>query len=258
MATPVLYGLSRSVYTRIARLAMEEKRVGYTLEETEIFGPGGVPPEHLKLHPFGRIPALEHDGFMLYETGAITRYIDEAFSGPPLQPATARARARMTQIISVLDSYAYRPMIWGVFVQRISIPQSGGSADEAVVTQALASSRICLGTLENLLGTERFFAGSEVSLADLHAAPMLLYFALTAEGRGMLAEHARLDRWLSEFRKRRSVEQTRSIHEGLKKVYGPDLQANDSDGLVEAKQTWARAASRVAAKSRARKPGKSR
>jgi glutathione S-transferase len=68
MADPVLYGLSRSVYTRIVRLALEEKGVRYTLAEVEIFGPGGVPAEHRARQPFGRIPAFDHDGFVLYET----------------------------------------------------------------------------------------------------------------------------------------------------------------------------------------------
>ena len=84
-----LYGLARSVYTRIARLALEEKGVSYTLHEVEIFGPGGVPAEHCKRHPFGRIPALAHGDSQLYETAANTRYVDEAFQGPALQPADA-------------------------------------------------------------------------------------------------------------------------------------------------------------------------
>jgi glutathione S-transferase len=84
VSDPVLYGLARSVYTRIVRLALEEKAVGYSLEEVEIFGPRGVPAAHLARQPFGRIPAFEHDGFMLYETDAITRYIDEAFTGTRL------------------------------------------------------------------------------------------------------------------------------------------------------------------------------
>ena len=99
MAALDLYGLERSVYTRIARLALEEKGVPYALHEVEIFGPGGVPPEQLARHPFGRIPALAHDGFVLYETGAITRYVDEAFAGPPLQPHEPARRARMPDAI---------------------------------------------------------------------------------------------------------------------------------------------------------------
>jgi glutathione S-transferase len=106
-----LFGLERSVYTRIVRLVLEEKAVAYTLRETEIFGSDGVPAEHLVRHPFGRIPALRHGDFSLYEASAIARYVDEAFAGPALQPTAPRARARMNQAISILDSYAYRPMV---------------------------------------------------------------------------------------------------------------------------------------------------
>ena len=130
MGDPVLYGLSRSVYTRIARLALEEKGVRYTLEEVEIFGPAGVPAEHRARQPFGRIPAFTHDGFTLYETGAITRYVDEAFTGMRLQPQDAQARARMHQTIGIVDSYCYRPMIWGVFFVRIVAPAEGIQPDE--------------------------------------------------------------------------------------------------------------------------------
>lgn len=110
--SPILFGLERRVYTRIVRLALEEKGVPYSLQEVEIFGPGGVPDSHLGRHPFGRIPALQHGAFVIYETSAIGRYIDEAFQGNSLQPPEVQQRARMNQFISVLDSYAYRPMVW--------------------------------------------------------------------------------------------------------------------------------------------------
>jgi len=51
------------------------------LVEVDVFAETGVPKEHLTRHPFGRIPAFEHNGFHLYETGAIVRYIDDAFPG---------------------------------------------------------------------------------------------------------------------------------------------------------------------------------
>lgn len=202
---PVLYGLSRSVYTRIARLALEEKGVDYALVEVEIFGPEGVPPKHYARHPFGRIPAFVHGDFSLYETAAITRYVDEEFTGPRLQPSSPRARARMNQVIGVLDAYAYRPMIWDVGVQRISIPREGGTTDEAIVARALPVIETCLQSLEKLLGRRRFLADDELSLADLHAAPMFIYFNLTPEGRSMLARHAALNNWLTRMQTRPSV-----------------------------------------------------
>jgi glutathione S-transferase len=205
-----LYGLARSVYTRIARLALEEKGVAYRLHEVEIFGPDGVPASHLKRHPFGRIPALEHGDFKLYETSAITRYVDEAFLGPPLQPADPAQRARMNQIIGVLDAYAYRPMVWGVVVPRMR-PQPGAPPDEAKIAAAMAASARALDALDALTGGAPCLLGQDPTLADLHAWPMLSCFAFAPEGAALLAQHAALQRWLQAMQQRPSVRRTRSV-----------------------------------------------
>ena len=90
---PTLFGAEYSVYTRIARLALEEKGGPYAFEPIDIFARDGPPDGYLERHPFARIPAFEHAGFQLYEAGAITRYVDEAFSGPALQPSGLKPRA---------------------------------------------------------------------------------------------------------------------------------------------------------------------
>lgn len=213
METTALFGLPRSVYTRIARLALEEKNVPYRLEEVEIFGPEGVPPSHLDRHPFGKIPVLRHGEFSLYETAAICRYVDEAYAGPGLQPGAVTARARMTQIIGLLDSYAYRPMVWGVFVQRVRLPLSGSSTDEALVATSLAQARNVLRALASLVDHSPFLAGAELSLADLHAYPMLRYFALASEGASAINEHRSLADWLARMAIRQSVVRTITQYE---------------------------------------------
>jgi glutathione S-transferase len=201
------------VYTRIARLALAEKGVGYVFNEVEIFGPGGVPPVHLQRHPFGRIPVFEHDDLRVYETTAITRYVDEAFPGPALQPADARTRARMNQVIGVLDAYAYRPMVWGVFVERVVAPREGRAPDEAAIGNALPVVATCLQALADTLGQQPFLACDRLTLADLHAAPMLAYLALAPEGARMLDACPALQRWLRAMRARHSMQATTSVHE---------------------------------------------
>src|SRR4029079_12909428 len=213
MTDPVLFGLSRSVYTRIARLALEEKGVRYTLEEVEIFGPTGAPAEHLARQPFGRIPAFEHDGFRLYETSAITRYVDEVFAGTRLQPQEPQARARMNQVLAIVDSYSYRPLVWGGFAARIVAQRSGIEVNETIVAEALAKSRTCCLALEGILGSNRYFTGDEVTLADLHALPILLYFSLTQDGAATLANYPRLRAWLDNMGSRPSVQRTRGKYE---------------------------------------------
>jgi glutathione S-transferase len=82
MGKPVVYGADYSVYVRIVRLVLEEKGIDYELVPVDIFRADGIPGWYFDHHPFGRIPAFEHDGFRLYEIGAIDCYVDEAFDGP--------------------------------------------------------------------------------------------------------------------------------------------------------------------------------
>ena len=195
MAKPKLFGADDSVYVRIARLALAEKAVAYDLVPVDVFAAAGVPVWYLELHPFGRIPAFEHDGLRLFETAAIARYVDEAFAGPPLQPADVRQRAVMTQIIGLLDAYAYRAMVWDVYVERVSRPRQGKVSDEALIGTGIDKSRTCLAALAKLKTPGDWLLGSELTLADLHAAPMFAYFVKAPEGRALLAEQPVLSQW---------------------------------------------------------------
>jgi glutathione S-transferase len=205
----VLFGAAYSVYVRIARLALAEKGVPYRLEEIDIFAEGGPPSDYLARHPFGRIPAFEHDGFRLYECCAITRYVDEAFPGPPLQPAEPRARARMNQVISCLDSYAYRTLVWDIYIERMRAAENGRVTDEARISAALARAEICLDALEVLMADASWLAGPALSLADVHAAPIFAYAVLAPEGAALLARHDGLRRWWGRMAGRSSMAATR-------------------------------------------------
>ena len=208
MPDPILFGAAYSVYVRVARLALAEKGVPYRLEEVDVFG--GPPADYVRRHPFGRIPAFEHDGFRLYETAAITRYVDEAFPGPPLQPEAPRARARMNQVIGILDSYAYRTLVWDIFVERVRAPILGRPTDEARVAAALPKAATCLQALADLRGPGPWLAGPTLTLADLHAAPMFAYFLMAPEAASLLSRHPGVSEWWTLMSARPSLAETRS------------------------------------------------
>ena len=205
MVEPSLYGAAYSVYVRVARLALLEKGVAYRLVEVDAFASDGPPAEHLTRQPFGKIPAFEHDGFRLYETGAITRYVDEAFEGTALQPVNPQARARMNQVISILDSYAYPVLVWVIYVERIDAPKRGRRSDEARIMLALPEAETCLTALEDILADGPWLAGPVLTLADLHAAPIFDLLLQTPEGAEMLAQHPRLMAWWSAASARESM-----------------------------------------------------
>jgi len=204
-----LLGLAISVYTRIARLALEEKGIDYVLQEIDIFADAGPPPDYLALNPFGNIPSLVHGELVLYETSAINRYVDEISPTLSLQPSAPEERARMNQIIGILDNYCYRPMVWEVYVQRVVVPAGGGLTDEDCIAAALPGLRLVLEQLNEWCGKRAFLVGQELSLADLHFYPMLSYFLETPEGTSMLDAFPELQQWMCLMQTRRSVLATR-------------------------------------------------
>jgi glutathione S-transferase len=209
MAKPVIYGPAYSTYARTCRLALEEKGAEYDLVEVDILSGANKAPEHLARHPFGKVPAFEHDGLELYETDAIIRYVDEAFEGTDLQPADPAGRARMAQAINIIGGYAYPAMIGQIFIQRAVMPMTGGTADEDAIAAAIPQAETAVAALEKLIGGNPYLAGDRLSLADLLLIPVYDYIAQTPEGQKMLAKAPNLQRWWDTVRTRPAVATTR-------------------------------------------------
>ncbi len=214
MSEVTVYGAPYSTYVRAVRLALEEKGVPYDLVEVDVLSEEGAPAEHYARQPFGKIPAFEHAGFALYETTAINHYIDEAFDGPALMPATAQGRARANQIIGLLDSHGYKACVWDVFVERIFVPDQGGESNEETIAAGLKAAETCMTALEGLMGEGPYLAGAEASLADLHAYPIFRYFCMTPDGAEAFKGHPKLCAWWETISARPSIAATVSPLEG--------------------------------------------
>jgi glutathione S-transferase len=205
--TVELYGYKYSVYAWIARLALREKGCAYEWREVNPFAED-VPADYLALHPFKRVPVLVHGDFVLYETSAMTRYVDEAFDGPSLQPATPRKQARQQQIISVIDSYAYWPLVRQVFSHGVFRQRTGREADPNEVQRGVEAAPRVIGALEELAGGGNFLCGDSMSLADVHLAPMIGYFTLYPDGEMLLGRQYRLARWWAVMSERSTFKET--------------------------------------------------
>jgi glutathione S-transferase len=202
-----LHGYRYSVYVRIARLVLKEKGLAYEQVEVNPFV-ADVPADYLALHPFGRVPTLVHNGFALYETGAITRYVDRAFPGPALQPADPKWLARMDQIMGVVDAYAYWPLVRQVFVHDVVRPHMGTAGDAAELEKGLEAAAKVLDALEALAAADPWLTGPDISLADLHLGAMVAYFAQSPRGAELLAARPRLAAWWRRLGERPSFVST--------------------------------------------------
>lgn len=201
-----VFGYRYSIYTRIVRLVLHEKRLRATLVEIDPFA--DPDPAFLELNPFGRVPVLTHGLFTIYETAPICRYLDEALPGPPLQPGDARERARMAQVIQIADAYGYGPMVRQVYEHLVFRPAEGSPADPAIARQGLESAVRALDALERVAVEGRILDGSRLTLADLHLAAMMEAFVAAPEGAALLRAYPALSQWWGWVRTRPSLTAT--------------------------------------------------
>ena len=206
MAHPIVYGPAFSTYVWSARLALAEKGVTHELVDVP-FGTHRQEP-HLTRQPFAKLPAFEHDGFALYETQAIMRYVDAVVPGPRLQPEEPRAAARMNQLMGITDWYVMRQVSMPITRNRVVAPRVKRPVDENEIVGAIPNARICIAEIGRLLGDHPWMAGNEISLADLLLAAHLSMFAQAPEGAQILEEHENLKGWLARIEARSSMRAT--------------------------------------------------
>lgn len=191
MTTVKIFGFAPSTYVRTARLVCEEKEIAYELVPLDFQS-----PSHAALHPFLKMPSMQHADASLFETLAIVTYLNEEFPGPDLEAGSGPGRARMLQWISAANDYLYADVV-GRFAK----------ADE-VDPKAVEQARLVLTPVDRALAQQPFLAGDELTLADLFVLPMLLYTEKAVGDAKWLSALPDLSRWLDGLRDRPSVHAT--------------------------------------------------
>ncbi len=155
------------------------------------------------------MPVLEHDGFRLYETQAILRYLDRVLPAPPLTPTDPRRAARMDQLMAINDWYLFQGVANVIGFQRIVGPRLLGLApDEAAIAAAMPRAQTVFAELDRLLGDQPHFAGDALTLADVLLAPQLDFMRATPEWAPLAVGRENLQAWLDRMNARPSMQAT--------------------------------------------------
>jgi len=185
MAKITLYGYSASTYVRTVRMLLAEKAVQYDQLQVNVLAGEPRQPEHLTRHPFGKVPVLDHDGFRVIETSAITAYLDEVLPGQSFTPDNPKDRARMRMAMGIIDSYGYGALINVAGFHLF--PDFIGGPNEEVRRQGIETSKKVIQELMKQRGSDAFIAGGRASLGDLYLAPICSYVALTPDASEVFA-----------------------------------------------------------------------
>lgn len=207
MSDFVVHSIPGSPFGRAVLATLIEKDAAFRFVAVE---PRAIKsPPHTSMHPFGRVPVLEHAGFRLYETQAILRYLDRALPSPALTPSDAKLAARMDQILGISDWYLHQGVNSVIGFQRVVRPRLLGlAADEAAVAEAVPRAHVVLAELSRLLDASPYLAGPQVSLADLVVGAQIDFLAQTPEWAPLTANRQNLPAWLARMDARRSFQAT--------------------------------------------------
>jgi glutathione S-transferase len=153
-----LYGFDVSNYYNMVKLAMELKGIEY---EAVITYPNQT-PEYLAICPTGKVPALATDEGVLIETNVILEYLDELAPEKPLISGTAFERAKIREIMKMVELYIELPArrchteaFWGVPVHEQT---------KAEVKRALLNG---MQSLSRAASFSPYLVGDKLSAADI-------------------------------------------------------------------------------------------
>jgi len=188
-----LHGHPLSSCTRKVLFTFAEKATQVELISVDLFTGAHKQPAHLARHPFGVVPVLDDDGFSVFESRAIIRYLDARLGGASLVPGSARERARMDQWLSVDQSYV-APHLRTLAVQRIVNKHQGLPADAVEVSQAERALAQAFAAIDRALSQDRYLAGEMFSLADISLMPYVAGLAMV-EAPHLLDDLRHVTRW---------------------------------------------------------------
>ena len=124
-----LYYHPYSTFSQRVRIALLEKQIPAEQVEVDLFSRAQFSPEYLSKNPYGRVPAIEEDGLVLYESTAILEYLEATRPAPPLLPTDVRSRAVVAMHLKLCDLEFAEPSRV-ILVPKRFLPQERWRIDE--------------------------------------------------------------------------------------------------------------------------------
>jgi glutathione S-transferase len=164
-----------SIYSRRVTIALLEKQIAYQPIVVDMPARQHREPSYLKLNPYGRVPTLEHDDFVLFESTAILNYLEALHPAPALLPAGAQHRALVDMHIKLCDLQMSRYVEAIIFPKRF-LPRERW--DEAAMAAAKRLIEKHLAIVGAQLNDKTYLVAEQFTLADLCYLPFLEFLPL--------------------------------------------------------------------------------
>jgi glutathione S-transferase len=190
-----------STFSRRVRIALLEKKIPHEIVEVDMAAKQHRSPEYLKLNPYGRVPTLEEDGFVLYESTAILEYLELTRPDEPLLPPDPRGRALAAMHVKLCDIQLARQTSTIIFPKRF-LPKERW--DEKAMAQAKAEIEKHLAILEPQLGSKQWLINDRYGMVEVCYTPLVQFLDLME-----IAPPPAVASWVERMLARDSAQQTK-------------------------------------------------
>lgn len=183
-----LYSFRLSGHSHRVRLFLSLLGTNYEEIEVDLAGGAQKRPEFLVLNPFGQVPVLDDDGFVIADANAILVYLAKKFGRADWLPEEPAAAATVQRWLSV----AAGQVAHGPAQARLITVFGAPFRPEEVIPRAHAILRL----IDEQLGKGRYIGGENPTIADI---ALYSYVARAPEGNVDLADYANIRRWLADI-----------------------------------------------------------
>jgi len=197
MAITLYHDVPSSNSDRV-KIALAEKGLAWDGVTVSLAKKDQKRPEHLKRNPYGKIPVIDDDGKILFESCIINEYLDEKYPNPPLTAKDPFLRGRGRILVDYALNYLHEPY-WTLRGEMI---KKESERNAAVMDEKRRTLRKLLEYLEEALGDKPYFLG-DFSLTDIAVIPRFL--RMEAYGAMPAPALPKLNQWLDRMKERSSV-----------------------------------------------------
>ena len=198
MAITLYHDVPSSNSDRV-KIALAEKGLAWDGVTVSLAKKDQKRPEHLRRNPYGKIPVIDDDGKILFESCIINEYLDEKYPNPPLMPKDPFLRGRGRILVDYALNYLHEPY-WAL---RGEMLKKESERNAPVMDEKRRTLRKLLEYLEEALGDKPYFLG-DFSLTDIAVIPRFL--RMETYGAMPAPTLPKLSQWLDRMKERSSVQ----------------------------------------------------
>lgn len=199
----IVYGHPMSTCTRKVLMTLHEKGAPFDFVTVDIMKGEAKKEPHLSRQPFGQVPAIDDDGFALYESRAIMRYLDQKLGGTKLTPQNLQEAAKMEQFISI-ETSNFTPPAMKIIYQLVFGSMMGKEPDAGAVDEGKKGVTRVMDVLDKALAGRDFLAGQQFSLAEIAFAPYIDYLYAGGVGDELVGSRTHVGPWWRRVAERAS------------------------------------------------------